>query len=157
MARFSEMCYFISRGDFESLSPERAKIWNYALDFGRERPLLGQGFGAFPLLMSNASKGDYEDDTANLYLHFWVSGGILFLLVGLGWLIGIFLKNYKRLLREPPGFEKKFSAFICSALLSLLIIGLVGVHFSAPEFLFIFLLLALLAEREKCENQIKID
>ena len=95
-----------NRGIFEN----RAEIWQTATFSGLQSPIFGHGFGniteslkqsSIKLSAFNFVQYQFVDSSHNLFLDFWVQGGIL----GLGTLLTILLLSIKNLILNKKTLE----------------------------------------------------
>lgn len=87
---------FLVRGN---VYENRGEVWQTALRAGLDRPLVGSGFGNTELALHEASlklnnhlQGYYVDSSHNIFLDWWVQGGIL----GLGILLFLIFHTFSR-------------------------------------------------------------
>ncbi len=85
--------------DHQTVYENRGEIWKTAVVAGFEHPLLGWGFGNVEVAMKiynqklyNNLRGYYVDSAHNIFLDFWVEGGM----VGLTGLVSLLLLTSKQ-------------------------------------------------------------
>lgn len=86
----------------------RTEVWQTALLAGLESPVIGQGFGkieyALPVAaqkLSNNLRFQYVDSAHNIFLDYWVEGGV----IGLVILVTLVFLALRKFVREKKGLE----------------------------------------------------
>jgi hypothetical protein len=92
----------------DRLWENRVEVWQTALAAGSRRPFLGWGFGNVEIAMrdtaeeqQNNLRWQYVDSAHNIFLDWWVQGGV----VGLGLLLGIICAAFTGLIRQKKVME----------------------------------------------------
>ena len=103
----------------KSLYENRVDVWSNAFISGMANPIIGVGFGNAEIAMRNTSLkfhdmliGYYVDSAHNIFLDWWIQGGI----VGIILLFMIILKTVKNLYKK----HKKFELIIFSGIIVML-------------------------------------
>ncbi len=89
------------------LYEQRSEIWQVAWHAGLQSPIIGNGFGNMDAALkqsiietSNHLKGYYVDSSHNIFLDWWVQGGI----VGLGLFLFLLMNTFKQFVVQKNVF-----------------------------------------------------
>lgn len=97
----------------------RAEVWQTAYQAGLKSPIFGHGFGNITkplntssILLSSNIQYQFVDSSHNIFLDFWVQGGIL----GLGILVSLIVFSIKGLVKNSKILELAASVGVLTAL-----------------------------------------
>lgn len=102
-----------------SIYEQRSEIWNAAVVASTEKPILGHGFGNTQIALENTInrtntnlRGSFVDSSHNIFLDWWVQGGV----VGLGLFVFLLYSSFSRFIRKKKIMEIALLLGILAAL-----------------------------------------